>query len=265
MRSLATATAVAATIGLGLGLGLTTSSHAKQAQAAAKPPVDPEAISALHKMGEFLRSRQIFAVQARITTDDVIASGQKVQFGGTVELRVRRPDRMRMDIAGDRRNEHIYYDGKTFTVYGERVGYYASFPAPATLAELKDVLEKRYAFDLPLADLFYWGTDHDGEAAIQAATRVGAANIDGFMCDHFAFRNKDVDWELWIEQGGRPVPRKEVITTTAEKTKPQHTMVLSWDLSPKLEDQMFTFVPPASAHQIEFDTVDRRPKGGVTP
>jgi len=263
MRSLATATAVAATLGLGFGLGTTTPSHAKPGPA--KPAVDPEAISALHKMGEFLRSRQIFAVQAKLTTDDVMASGQKVQFGGTVDLKVRRPDRMRMDIAGDRRNERIYYDGKTFTVFGERVGYYASFPAPATLAELKDVLEKRYGFDLPLADLFYWGTDNDGEAAIQAATRVGAANIDGFMCDHFAFRNKDVDWEIWIEQGGRPLPRKQVITTITEKSKPQHTMVLNWDLSPKLEDQMFTFVAPANAHQIEFVTTDRRPKGGVTP
>jgi hypothetical protein len=263
MRSLSTATAVAATLVLGLGLAAAPSSNAKPA--AAKPAIDPEAISALHKMGEFLRSRQLFSVQARVTTDDVIASGQKVQFGATVDLKVRRPDRMRMDIAGDRRNERIYYDGKTFTVFGERVGYYATFPAPPTLAELKGVLEKRYAFDLPLADLFYWGADHDGEAAIEAAARIGTANIDGFTCDHFAFRNKDVDWEIWIEQGGRPVPRKELITTTTEKAKPQHSMVLSWDLSPKLEDQMFTFVPPTNAHQIEFDTVDRRPKGGVTP
>ena len=138
----------------------------------------------------------------------MLASGQKVQYGGTVDLKMRRPDRLRMDIAGDRRNERMYYDGKTFTVFGERVGFFATFPAPPTLAELKDVLEKRYAIDLPLADLFYWGTDQDGPAAITAATRVGAANIDGFVCDHYAFRQKDVDWELWIEQGGRPLPRK---------------------------------------------------------
>ena len=116
-------------------------------------------ISALQKMGEFLRNQQTFAVQARDDDRRRAASGQKVQFGGTVDLKVRRPDRMRMDIAGDRRNERLYYDGKTFTVFGERVGYYATFPAPATLAELKEVLEKRYAIDLPLADLFYWGTE----------------------------------------------------------------------------------------------------------
>ena len=243
-----------------------STAHAKPGPAPApvKPVVDPDAKAALHKMGEFLRSQQAFGVQARGTTDDVLPSGQKVEYGAAIDLKVRRPDRMRMDISGDRRNDHIYYDGKTFTVYSDKVGYFASFAAPGTLAELKDVLERRYALDLPLADLFYWGTDQDGSSAVQAATHVGVANIDGFQCDHYAFRQKDVDWELWIEQGGRPVPRKFVITTTAEKAKPQHSMVLNWDLTPKLEDHLFTFVAPPNAHQIGFDAVDRR-KGGQTP
>jgi len=218
-----------------------------------KPAVDPDAIAALHKMGEFLREQQNFSVQARTTTDDLLkSSGQKVQFGGTVDLKIRRPDRMRMDIAGDRRNERIFYDGKTFTVFSDRVGFYATAPAPGTLAELTEVLEKRFLFDLPLADLFYWGTEHDGTAAIQKAAHVGVANIEGFMCDHYAFRQKDVDWELWIEQGGRPVPRKVVITTTNEAAKPQHSMLLNWDLGAKFDDSLFTFSPPPNAHQIEF-------------
>ncbi|HMF44582.1 MAG TPA: DUF2092 domain-containing protein, partial [Polyangia bacterium] len=232
MRRHPTATALAI-----LALAAASPAHAKDT---AKPAIDPEAISALHKMGAFLRGQQAFVVQAKMTTDDVIGSGQKVQFGGAVELKVRRPDRMRMDIAGDRRNERVYYDGKTFTVYSERVGYYAAFPAPGTLDDLKDVLEKKYAFDLPLADLFYWGTEQDGSNAIQTAKKIGTSKVEGITCDHFAFRQKDVDWELWIEQGGRALPHKVVITTTAEKTKPQHSMVLTWDLAPRLDEQTFT-------------------------
>lgn len=233
---------------------LAAAAPASAKSAPAKPAVDPAAIAALHKMGEFLRNQQNFSVQARTTTDDVLPSGQKVQYSGTVDLKVRRPDRMRMDIAGDRRNEHIYYDGKTFTILGDRNGFYATFDAPKTLDDLKGVLEKKYAIDLPLADLFYWGTDADKTSAITAATRVGAANVDGFVSDHYAFRQKDVDWEIWIEQGGRPLPRKVVITTTTEPTKPQHSMILNWDLGAKFDDQLFTFVPPANAHQIDFDT-----------
>jgi outer membrane lipoprotein-sorting protein len=34
-------------------------------------------------------------------------------------------------------------------------------------------------------------------------------------------------------------------------------MILNWDLGAKFDDQLFTFVPPANAHQIGFDT-DRK-------
>ena len=253
---------VAVTIAAGLALGAGPRSRAEAKTASAKPAVDPDAISALHNMGAFLRDQQKFSVRANMTTDDLLASGQKVQLGGTVELMVRRPDWMRMDVRADDRDEHLYYDGKTFTIFGERVGYYASFQAPPTLAELKEVTEKRYGIDLPLADLFYWGTEHDGTSDITAATKVGVSTVAGTACDHFAFRQKDVDWELWIEQGQHPLPRKLVITTTSEKSRPQHGMVLDWDLAPKLADDLFTFVPPAEARKIEFDTAVARRAAG---
>ncbi len=218
------------------------------------PAVDPDAVAALHKMGDFLRQQQKFTIHATATTDDLLSSGQKVQFNGTIEMMVRRPDRLRVDMRGDRQNEHIYYDGKTFTLYGERVGYFASFAAPPTLAELKDEAEKR-GIDLPLADLFYWGTDRDGSKEITAATKVGVSTVEGTACDHYAFRQKDVDWEIWIEQGPHPLPRKLVITTTSEKSRPQHSVVINWDLSPQLTEELFVFTPPAEAHKIDFESV----------
>jgi hypothetical protein len=169
-------------------------------------------------------------------------------------MMVRRPDRLRADIRGDRRDEHLYYDGKTFTVYGERVGYFASFAAPPTLADLKTEAEKR-GIDLPLADLFYWGTEQDGTKEITAATKVGVSTVEGTACDHYAFRQKDVDWEIWIQQGPQPLPRKLVITTTGDKSRPQHSAVMTWDLSPQLGDELFTFVPPPEAHKIDFENV----------
>src|SRR5579862_6889086 len=118
----------AVTIAAGLTLGAAVGSRPAEAKPAAKPAVDPDAIAALRKMGAFLRDQQKFSVRASVTTDDLLASGQKVQFGGTFDLMVRRPDRMRADVRGDRRDERLYYDGKTFTIFGEKVGYYASFP-----------------------------------------------------------------------------------------------------------------------------------------
>jgi hypothetical protein len=42
-------------------------------------------------------------------------------------------------------------------------------------------------------------------------------------------------------------------------------MVLNWDLAPKLDEQMFSFVAPANAHQIDFQPLGARSgvhKGG---
>ncbi len=260
MHRRATLVGTLTVLALAGGSVLITRAHAKMAWA--KPVTDTSgAVAALHKMGAYLRTQQAFAVKSQQTTDDVAPSGQKIQYGGTVALKVRRPDRLRMDIDLDRRHEHIYYDGRTFTLVPEKGGYYAQFAAPATLAQLKDVLEKTYGIDMPLADLFYWGTDHDGTAEIKSAELVGTSNVNGVACDHYAIRQADIDWEIWIEQGAQPLPRKVVITTITDRTQPQHVMTLDWDLNAKLGDDQFAFTPPANAVRIAFEQV----KGTTTP
>ena len=42
-------------------------------------------------------------------------------------------------------------------MYGQLVNYYATVPAPPTIAELIDKLDERYGIEMPLVDLFMWG------------------------------------------------------------------------------------------------------------
>jgi hypothetical protein len=219
----------------------------------AKPAVDPNAIAALNRMGAFLRSQKAMTIIAEMTTDDVLDSGQKVQVNGVATLKVRRPDRMRIDVASDRRNEQIFFDGKTFTIYQPALSYYASFDAPRTLSQLVETAEEKYGIDLPLADLFYWGGENSSTAGIKGAISLGPSTVKGAKCDHYAYHQADVDWEIFLEQGARPLPRKLVVTTTSERTQPQHVVQLTWDLSPRLDEAQFAFAPPSSAHRIQFD------------
>jgi hypothetical protein len=222
------------------------------ATAGAKPAVDPAVMAALNRMGEFLREQQRMHVMAEMTTDEVLETGQKIQRTGLVDIKARRPDRLVAFIDSDRKTEKIIYDGKSLTIFEPKLGYYASTPAPPTLRETVDLAQERYGYDFPLADLFTWGTDRSPAAKVLSATNVGVSVIKGTPCDHYAFHQADVDWELWIERGPRPVPCKQVITTITERTQPQHVSVMQWDLAPKLDDQMFTFKPPANTHQIEL-------------
>ena len=162
-------------------------------------------------------------------------------------------------MASDRKTREFFYDGKTFTIYGPRNKYYASFPAPATLREVVAAAEEKYGIALPLADLFRWGTDPVRRETIRAAALVGPATVGDTPCDHFAFRQEGIDWQVWIQKGDSPLPRKLVITTTEDEAQPQYTAVLDWNLAPALNDNMFTFKPPEGSYRIAIREVTVEP------
>ena len=53
---------------------------------------------------------------------------------------------------------------------------------------------------------------------------IGKGVIDGVECDHLAFRNLETDWQIWIESGAKPIPRKYVITSKGIGEAPQYTL-----------------------------------------
>ena len=235
------------------------SSAAVESNAAEPSPViEPKAMDALQKMGGFLRTLKAYEVSFKVSKDEVLDSGQKVMVDGTSELTVQTPDHFHFSTKIDEahRDLQFFYNGKSFTIYGNTNKFYATAPAPATIHELLDVAQERYDIDLPFRDLFIWGTDKADIAPIQSAIYIGPAKIDDVPCDHYAFRNVDVDWQIWIEQGKTPLPRKLVITTMNEKEQPQYISNMNWNLSPKINKQLFTFVAPKDAHKIKFAEVD---------
>lgn len=219
-----------------------------------QPILEPKALAALQEMSAYLRTLKTFKVNFKLFKDEVLLSGQKIMIDGTSELTVQKPDRFyastKMEEA--HRDQQYYYDGKTFTIYGNTNKLYATFAAPGTIGELLDVAEERYNIGLPFSDLFIWGTDKADPSAIKSAIYIGPTQINDVTCDHYAFQNEDIDWQLWIQQGAAPLPRRLVITTKEEEGHPQYISVMDWKLSPKINNKLFTFVPPKDAHKIDF-------------
>ena len=210
-------------------------------QTAAANEVDPKAIDALKKMSAYLRTLKSYTVHSEATKDEFLESGQNIQFNNTVDIYAKLPNRLRVDVNSDRKQRRIYYDGKTVTQYAPRINYYASVAAPGTIRETLKLAADNYDLDVPLADLFFWGTDQSGIEDINSAIDVGPSRIGGVECDHFAFRQEGADWQIWIERGKAPLPRKLVITTMDEPSQPQYSSLLRWDLKASVEDKTFTF------------------------
>ena len=236
-----------------------STSQPKAAEVTKKPPaIDPKAIDALKKMGGFLREQQNFSVRTKTETDMVLESGQKVRTTSNGELKVRRPDHLRADMMSTNKQRQFFYDGKTFTLFSPQTGFYSVVDAPPTILRLADLLEDRYGMELPLVDLFRWGSDEQGEegfSKITSATFVGTTKIDGVDTDQYAFRQPGVDWQIWIERGDRPVPRKLLLTTTDDDAQPEHSVEMTWNLNSKTEDAAFAFVPPKDSAEIAMADV----------
>jgi len=218
--------------------------------------VDKDAVAALDKMGAYLRSLKAFQVKATTSRDEVLDNGQKVQFASTQDVLVQRPNKFRGELSSDEKHRMFFYDGKTFTLYADRPGYYASVPAPSTLGELSDRLETKYDIELPLSDLFLWGTDKAHGGAITSAVDVGPSEVEGTSVEQYAFRQNGMDWQVWIQQGEYALPRKLVITTTTDDSRPDYSAVFDWNLAPSFNDAAFTFDPPSDAKRIVLKETD---------
>jgi hypothetical protein len=231
--------------------------HAAYAQAAAAeaPVRDAAVMKRLAEVGAFLRAQKHFAVKADATTDEVLLSGQKLQFASTVEYQVSSPDKLRASLRSDRKQRDYYFDGKTLTQVAPRNGYYASVPLPGTIGDALTEVAQRYDVEIPLADLFLWGTPKGGLDDVSSALLVGPARIGDVNADHFALRQPGVDWQVWVERGARALPLKVVITTTDNPAQPQYAATLKWDLKANPAASAFTYVPAKDAHRIELKPV----------
>lgn len=214
--------------------------------------VDPEALDALNKMGAYLRSLNTFEVALDTSSDQFLDNGQKVTLSGTTNYKVRRPDHLLVAMNSDRKVRSVYYDGKALTVYAPRAHYYATVSAPPTIKETLAAAYDKYGVELPLEDLFRWGTPDDKHSDIKSGVLVGYAKIDGKDTDQYAFRQDGVDWQIWIQRGDKPLPLKTVITKTTDTAQPQFSSVMHWNTNANFADAAFTFRAPADAKPISI-------------
>jgi hypothetical protein len=218
--------------------------------------VDSAAIQALNRMGAYLRGLKSFSLKADDAMDEVLDSGQKIQLNKTVAIDVRKPDRLHAAIETDRKAREIFYDGKNFTISAPEAGYYSTVSAPPTIAGVLSEVETRYGIEFPLVDLFHWGEDADAAADVKESVRVGTSKISGQLTDHYAFRQDDVDWQIWIAQGDAPLPLRYVITTKGDAGEPQYEANLTWKTDATPDDAVFTFTPGKDDHPITIVTQD---------
>jgi hypothetical protein len=251
---------------LGIPSGpLSASSGETEAQATARgaPDVTPQADRILREMGEYLASAQEFTFRADISFDGLTTDGQKILYGASASVSVHRPDRLRVERTGDERSGGFVLDGGRFAVYDATAHVYALAEVPPEIDAAVDRVFEVYGFSPPIADLVYADPYRTLIENVAAGSVIGRHRVAGTACLHLAFSQEAIDWQIWIEDGPRPVPRQLVITYKNEPGSPQYIARLSgWDFQPRVSDHYFEFQAPAAFDQIEFLSL---PQGEVKP
>jgi hypothetical protein len=224
--------------------------------AAAEPPkgLDPEAVAVLKKATTYLSGLKTLSVKGHGTLEVVLTTGQKLQFDHDLTLALQRPDKLRAVRKGEVADQVFVYDGKTLSLYSPEQKFYATKEAPPTLEGMLDFARDRLDIVAPAADFLY-AKAFDLLMEDMTAGFVVSRNswFDGRSCTHAAFRKPGVDVQLWVDNGEKPLVRKYVLTTTDMAASPQYILVLSdWETNPKLDENVFQFVPPKDATRIDF-------------
>ena len=220
------------------------------------PAIGPEADSLLREVGAYIGTAEQFVFHADLIFDQVLPSGQKLQFSASEEVALERPGRLYVEWNGDLGARQFWYDGKTVTLYDPATPFYASDAAPPEIDAMLDQLVPKLDFAPPLADFLYTDPFKQVRPNVQYGFDLGQNDVNGRNCRTFAFVEKDIDWQIWIENGPQPTPCKLVITYKTRASQPQFQAVFSdWDFSPRIAAPVFTPELPPGTQKIPFATV----------
>jgi hypothetical protein len=97
---------------------------------------------------------------------------------------------------------------------------------------------------------------------LKSAFMWAAILVRGVVCHHLAFQTPEVDWEIWIEDGPKPLPRRLLADRQERgRARPQMTASLSdWNLAPQFPSRLlYLQTAPERPERSRSWPIGRRP------
>jgi len=216
----------------------------------------PEARKLLIDMAKFLSGTQKFSFKATAAYDTVQATGQKIEFVEIRRFDVQRPNQLRAEVEQSDGDVGVaYFDGKHISAFSESKKVYAQADAPGALDDTVAFFMKEMKMKLPLAALLINKSPEALDKRVKSIDYVEDSDILGTPAAHLAGRTETVDFEIWIDNGAKPIPRRIVLTYRNVEGAPQYRAQLTdWNFAPKFKADTFSFTPPKDAQKISFLT-----------
>lgn len=215
-----------------------------------------DARAILKSMTDYVGSQQTIELSFDSSIEVITPELEKIQFTNSGGALLSRPDKLRAHRVGGYADVELVFDGKTVSVLGKHLNSYTQFEGPDSVDALIEALRAGQGVALPGADLLLSNAYEALVGGVLEAKHVGRGVVDGVECEHLAFRNFDTDWQLWVDVGDQPIPRKLVITSKTLNSAPQYSLqVMGWKTGVTPAADAFTFTPPAGAKALELENL----------
>ena len=220
----------------------------------APPPlIEQPALDRLKAMSRKLADTARFTYRARSTLEIPARTGQFLTHFAESEVALHRPDKLRFSLSGEVPNFRLYYDGTHVYALDVDKNLFATAEAPVTIDEMLPFVLDKVGIDLPAADFLFSDPYAELTKGLTHAIVVGPSRVNGVKTEHFAFMNPESNWEIWIDTGPVPLPRRVAVTYKALENFPRFQIeFLDWNLTPRADIKQFEFRKPPGAKEIEF-------------
>jgi hypothetical protein len=220
---------------------------------AQEPVIEVKVVEVIDAMSKLLLESKTFRLTGEVTTEEFLSSGHTIELSREFVFTARRGGGLLMDRKSEDFHRRLFFDGKTVAVHDLDREVYATMEHPGSNQKLLDTLHDEYGMTIPLSDLVM----EDPQAALSEFAEwglyMGIRNVRGVRCHHLVLSSDLLEWQLWVQADGDPVPRKLVIRYGSEPGEPRYRAhITKWERNVTVTDEMLRLTPPEGATKIDI-------------
>ena len=213
---------------------------------------ETDARDLINRMAAEIAALDRFIISGEAYADARLGAGHIIQNASEVTMRVSKPDSMHMTKEDTQDTKHLYFNDGVLSIYTDPLGYYAQTEVPDGLGAAVDFAIDEIGIDAPLLDFVSKDMMEDLLADAEEVRHLGTSRIRGKLYDHVTIRSSEIDMQIWIASEGQTLPGKLVISSKWEGGSPRFVVFMTWNTDPEFSDDIFNFIPPAGATEINF-------------
>jgi len=215
--------------------------------------LEPRAIELLKATSARLAAARFLSFTAVEVFEQPSRHGHPLAYTTRSAVTLRRPDGLRVIIAGDGPASEFYYDGKAMMAFAPAENLLAVAEAPPTIDATLEAAYKSAGIYFPFTDLIVADPYNDIAEGLVLAYYVGQSRVvGGTTTDIVAYIDRDVFIQLWIGVEDK-LPRMVRAVFLNDPERLRHEMALSnWELEADAPAEAFTAASASSAKRIPF-------------